>query len=86
MDTSHWVTKLDEVPLGMGQLDYGTYLRRLGELDADVLLTIEHYRDVGVSGTVASPVYVNYPETDWENTRARNYIHELAQKVGVEVH
>lgn len=86
LDTSHWVTKLDEVPLGMGQLDYETYLRRLGELDADVLLTIEHYRDVGVSGTVASPVYVNYPDTDWENTRARNYIHELAQKVGVEVH
>ena len=25
--------------------------------------------DVGVSGTVASPVYVNYPDTDWENTR-----------------
>ena len=86
LDTSHWVTKLDEVPLGMGQLDYETYLRRLDELDEDVLLTIEHYRDVGVSGTVASPVYVNYPDTDWENTRARNYIHELAQKVGVEVH
>ena len=86
LDTSHWVTKLDEVPLGMGRLDYETYLRRLGELDADVLFTIEHYRDVGVSGTVASPVYVNYPDTDWENTRARNYIHELAHKVGVEVH
>ena len=85
LDTSHWVTKLDEVPLGMGRLDYETYLRRLGELDADVLFTIEHYRDVGVSGTVASPVYVNYPDTDWENTRARNYIHELAHKVGVEV-
>ena len=38
-------------------MDYETYLRRVAELGDDVVLCIEHYRDVGVSGTVASPVY-----------------------------
>lgn len=83
-DDTHLVTKIDEVPLGTGRMEYETYVRRLAELPADVVFCIEHYRDVGVAGTVASPVYVDY-ETDVENTRARNFIHEVAASIGVEV-
>ena len=86
LDDSHWVTKLDEVPLVKGNTHYETYVRRLDELDDDLVFSIEHYRDVGVCGTVASPVYVDYPQTDGENTRARQYIHEVVQEVGVEIH
>ena len=85
LDDGHWVLKLDEVPLGMGNLDYETYVRRMGELEPGAVFTIEHYRDVGVSGTVRSPVYVKYPDTDWENTWAVKFIHALAQEVGVQV-
>ena len=86
LDDRHLVTKIDEVPLGMGNLDYGTYLQRLDELGPELVFTIEHYRDVGVSGTVASPVYVDYPDGDRENSRAREFIHAVAQSVGVEIH
>ena len=84
LDDRHLITKLDEVPLGMGGIDYDTYVERLGQLDPDLLFTIEHYRDVGVCGTVASPVYVDYPEGDRENTRAREFIHDVARRVSVE--
>ncbi len=84
-DYRHLITKLDEVPLGMGGMDYETYLRRLDQLDPGVVLTIEHYRDVGVSGTVASPVYVSYPEGDRENRRAREFVEEAALRVGARI-
>ena len=84
-DYRHLITKLDEVPLGMGGMDYETYLRGLDQLDPGVVLTIEHYRDVGVSGTVASPVYVSYPEGDRENRRAREFVEEVAQRVGARI-
>ena len=83
-DTSHLITRIDEVPLGSGVMDYETYLWRLAELDDDLVLCVEHYRDVGVSGTVASPVYVDYG-TDVENTRARNFLHDTAERLGIEV-
>ena len=84
LDESHWVVKVDEVPPGAGTMDYETFLRRLGELDPDLVLTIEHLRDVGVAGTNASPVYVTYGETFWEFKRARMFIQEVASRVGVE--
>ena len=83
-DDSHLITKIDEVPLGTGAMDYETYVRRLAELDDSVLFCIEHFRDVGVSGTTDSPVYVNY-ETDIENARACSFIHSVAGSVGVEL-
>jgi len=36
-----------EVPLGAGELDYATYLKRLASLPADVPLMIEHMKDEG---------------------------------------
>ena len=84
LDESHWVVKVDEVPPGAGTMDYETFLRRLGELDPDLVLTIEHLRDVGVAGTNASPVYVTYGETFWEFKRARMFIQEVASRGGVE--
>ena len=83
-DDRHLITKIDEVPLGTGKMDYETYLRRFAELDDSAVFCIEHFRDVGVSGTVASPVYVDY-ESDVENTRARNFIHDVAAAIGVEL-
>ena len=83
-DQRHLVTKIDEVPLGTGRMDYETFLRRLAELDDSVVLCIEHFRDVGVSGTAASPVYVDY-QSDVENRRARDYIHDVAAAIGVEL-
>tara|TARA_Y100000588_G_scaffold315968_1_gene344308 strand:- start:105 stop:740 length:636 start_codon:yes stop_codon:yes gene_type:complete len=83
LDISHWVLRLDEVPLGTGLLDYETYVKRLAELDEsrDLVFIIEHFRDVGVSGTVASPTFVYY-DTDVENTRAKQFIEAVGQKVG----
>ena len=80
LDTSHWVLRLDEVPLGTGLLDYETYLRRLEELDGNTVLIIEHYRDVGVSGATISPNYVYY-DTEVENSRARKYIEAVGRRV-----
>ena len=84
LDEKHWVVKVDEVPPGMGTMDYETFLRRLSELDPDLVLTIEHLRDVGVSGTNVSPVYVYYRDTFWEFIRARKFIQEVALRIGVE--
>jgi sugar phosphate isomerase/epimerase len=36
-----------EVPLGMGKLDYATYLKRLAALPSDVPLMLEHMKDRG---------------------------------------
>ncbi len=83
LDASHWVVKLDEVPPGTGSLDYETYLRRVSQLDPATVVTIEHLRDVGVSGSNASPDVVYY-QTDSETTRAKDHILEVAQKIGVE--
>ena len=83
-DDTHWVTKIDEMPPGTGLIDYEVYLQRLDALDADIIFTIEHLRDIGVSGTVASPVF-HYFGTDHELTRARNYIHEVAGRIGIEI-
>ena len=85
LDEKHWVVKVDEVPPGMGTMDYETFLRRLSELDKDLVLTIEHLRDVGVAGTNVSPVYVYYQDTFWEFIRARKFIQEVAERIGVEV-
>jgi sugar phosphate isomerase/epimerase len=41
-DWSHMLLKLDEVLIGDGVLDYHTYLRRLLELDGDVVCFCEH--------------------------------------------
>ena len=41
-DWSHWLLKFDEVPIGDGVLDYDTYLRRLLELEGDVICFCEH--------------------------------------------
>ena len=76
--------RIDEVPLGKGAMDYETYLYRLADLGEDVVLTIEHLRDVGVSGSALSPNYVEY-RTDVENTRAREYIQRVAQRIGVAI-
>ena len=84
VDTSHWVLRIDEVPLGKGALDYETYLKRLAALGEEVVLTIEHLRDVGVSGSALAPNYVEY-NTDVENTRARAYIQRVAQRIGVAI-
>jgi sugar phosphate isomerase/epimerase len=43
----HLTTHLDEVRPGLGQLDYGTYLRELAALPGDVPLMIEHLSDEG---------------------------------------
>lgn len=82
LDTSHWVLRIDEVPLGMGCLDYKTYLKRLADLDEDVVLTIEHFRDIGVAGSAASPNYVEY-RTDRENIRAKEYIQRVGSQIGL---
>ena len=83
-DQTHWVTKIDEMPPGTGLIDYEVYLQRLDQLNGDIIFTIEHLRDIGVSGTVASPVFY-YFNTDQELTRARNYIHEVAARIGVKI-
>ena len=83
-DNTHWVTKIDEMPPGTGLLDYEVYLRRLDELDREIILTIEHLRDIGVSGTVVSPTFFYY-DTDQELTRARDYIHGVANRIGVKI-
>jgi sugar phosphate isomerase/epimerase len=44
-DWTHWLLKLDEVPIGDGVLDYDTLLRRLLELDGDVVCFCEHLAD-----------------------------------------
>ena len=83
-DNTHWVTKIDEMPPGTGLLDYEVYLRRLDELGSEIILTIEHLRDIGVSGTVVSPTFFYY-DTDRELTRARDYIHGVASRIGVKI-
>ena len=83
-DTDHWVLKLDEVPLGMGNLDYDTYVNRMGALGPDVIFTVEHYRDVGVGGTRRSPVFVEYPDSDSENARSVEFIRDIARTAGIE--
>ena len=82
LDPSHWVIKIDEVPPGKGSLDYETFLLRISQLDQDTVLTIEHLRDVGVSGTAASPNFVYY-STDSRIIQAKNYIQRMAQRIGV---
>ena len=82
-DDTHLITKIDEVPLGTGRMDYETYLRRFSELDEELVFCIEHFRDVGVSGTSASPVYIEYPDSDVENRRASDYIHQVADATGI---
>ena len=83
LDLSHWVLKLDEVPIGTGLLDYETYLRRLSEVPCPGLpFIIEHFRDVGVSGATISPNIVYY-DTEVENTRARRCIVEIADRLGI---
>ena len=80
----HWVTRIDEVPPGTGLLDYEVYLQRLDQLNGEIIFTIEHLRDVGVSGTVVSPNFV-YFNTDNELKRARDYIHGVADRIGVAI-
>ena len=83
LDTAHWVLKLDEVPIGTGLLDYETYLKRLDELsDPNLVFIIEHFRDVGVSGATISPNF-SYYDTEVENTRAKRYIEEVANRLGI---
>ena len=41
-DWSHMLLRLDEVLIGDGVLDYETYLRRLLELDGEVICFCEH--------------------------------------------
>ena len=83
IDRSHWVIKIDEIPPGTGTLDYETFLRRMDQVGGDTVLTIEHLRDVGVSGSVASPNLVYY-NTDVEILQAKQYIEEVAGRIGVE--
>ena len=84
IDTRHWVLKLDEVPVGTGYLDYETFLRRIDGLDNEIILTIEHFRDVAVSGATVSPNFA-YMDTELENARARAHIEEVAARVGATV-
>ena len=84
MDVKHWVLKLDEVPIGTGYLDYETFLRRVDQLDSEIILTIEHFRDVAVSGATISPNFA-YLDTELENARARAYIEEVAARVGATI-
>jgi len=44
-DWSHMLLKFDEVPIGDGVLDYDTLLRRVLELDGEVLCFCEHLAD-----------------------------------------
>src|SRR6185369_3947015 len=44
-DWSHMLMKFDEVPIGDGVLDYDTLLRRVLELDGEVLCFCEHLAD-----------------------------------------
>jgi len=44
-DHTHMFLKWDEVPIGDGVLDYGTYLRRLAELPADTPCFCEHMQE-----------------------------------------
>ena len=80
MNTRHWVLKLDEVPLGTGYVDYETYLRRVDELPREVIFTIEHFRDVAVSGSTVSPNF-KYLDTESENARAREFVERTAARV-----
>lgn len=84
IDHRHWVVRIDEVPPGTGMLDYEVYLQRLDQLEGEIIFTIEHLRDIGVSGTIVSPNLV-YFDTDYEMTRARDYIHRLADRIGVTI-
>ena len=84
IDTRHWVLKLDEVPIGTGHLDYETFLRRIDELDGEIILTIEHFRDVAVSGSTVSPNFA-YLDTELENARARVYIEEVGARLGASI-
>ena len=83
LDPSHWVVKIDEVPPGLGTMDFETFMRRLSELDEDLVLTIEHLRDVGVAGTHASPIFVYHQNTHWEFIRAKKFIQDVAGRIGV---
>ena len=82
IDGEHWVIKIDEIPPGTGTLDYETFLLQMDRLEGDVVLTIEHLRDVGVSGSTVSPNLVYY-NTDRETQLAKEYIEEVANRVGV---
>jgi sugar phosphate isomerase/epimerase len=46
-DWQHMFLKLDEVLIGDGLLDYGTYLRRVSELPGDVACFCEHLSEEG---------------------------------------
>lgn len=82
IDTRHWIIKIDEVPPGEGRLNYELFLKRMAQLDNSTTLTIEHLRDVGVSGSTASPNVVYY-DSDLENSRAKRYIDGTATRIGV---
>ena len=41
IQTRHWVLQLDEVPIGTGHLDYETFLRRVDQLEGEIIRTIE---------------------------------------------
>ncbi|MCY3761455.1 MAG: sugar phosphate isomerase/epimerase [Gemmatimonadetes bacterium] len=83
IEPQHWTLRIDEVPPGAGMLDHDTFLRRLSELDPDLVLTIEHLRDVGVAGTTAIPNYVYYPDTHREIIRAREFLQSVAGRIGI---
>jgi sugar phosphate isomerase/epimerase len=84
LDPSHWVLRIDEVPPGMGNLDYETFLRRMDRLNRDAVLIIEHLRDIGISGSASQqPRIVYYPGTDFENIRARRFIESVAERIGI---
>ena len=84
IQTRHWVLQLDEVPIGTGHLDYETFLRRVDQLEGEIILTIEHFRDVAVSGSTVSPNFA-YLDSELENARARVYIEEVAARIGAAI-
>ena len=82
VDQRHWVIKIDEIPPGTGTLDYETFLRQMDQLGGDTVLTIEHLRDIGVSGSTVSPNLVYY-KTDEGILQAKEYIEQVAGRIGV---
>ena len=84
-DPRHWVVRIDEVAPGSGTLDFATLLKRTAELERRVVLTIEHLRDVTVSGSVASPNYAEQPSGDRDNRRAREFLQEVAKQHGIQL-